>query len=89
MKWVVSSVARSALEESTNSHTARRECGSIPAVGSSSSTNLGSPRRARMSESLRRCPPERVSALVLSFSDMPSCCSQPSTCARMRARASL
>jgi hypothetical protein len=54
IKCVVSSVARDPLDASTKSHTARRDSGSMPAVGSSSSTNLGSPSNAMTSETLRR-----------------------------------
>ena len=55
-------MARSALKRDMMPHTVRRDAGSMPAVGSSSSTNLGSPISAHASESLRFCPPDSVSA---------------------------
>ena len=58
---------------STRAQMARRDSGSIPAVGSSSSTKAGSPTIATATDSLRFCPPLSVPARALSFGVRPTC----------------
>mmetsp|Transcript_3199 Transcript_3199/g.5391 ORF Transcript_3199/g.5391 Transcript_3199/m.5391 type:complete len:292 (+) Transcript_3199:495-1370(+) len=66
-KWVVRTRARPGFVDDMTSHTVRRDLGSMPAVGSSSRTNLGSPKSAHASDNLRFWPPERVPVFVLCF----------------------
>ena len=67
-KWVVSTSARPCFAFAIASHTCRRDAGSIPAVGSSSSTNFGSPISAHASESFRFWPPLSVLPRACCFS---------------------
>mmetsp|Transcript_18733 Transcript_18733/g.35696 ORF Transcript_18733/g.35696 Transcript_18733/m.35696 type:complete len:103 (-) Transcript_18733:2371-2679(-) len=71
MKCVVSTMARPRLCWRIISHVMRRECGSMPLVGSSRNTTLGLPRKAMDTLSLRFWPPDSVYTRACSFSGIP------------------
>ena len=93
MKCVVSSTTRPPrpnarpprLYRRSSSHVARRECGSIPLVGSSSSAKRGAPTSAHATQSLRFSPPESAAARACALGASPTA---PSAAAAAAARAS-
>ena len=93
MKCVVSSTTRPPrpnarpprLYRRSSSHVARRECGSIPLVGSSSSAKRGAPTSAHATQSLRFIPPESAAARACALGASPTA---PSAAAAAVARAS-
>mmetsp|Transcript_4347 Transcript_4347/g.18386 ORF Transcript_4347/g.18386 Transcript_4347/m.18386 type:complete len:243 (+) Transcript_4347:2109-2837(+) len=72
MKWVVRMMVRPSRAVRSISHVARREYGSMPDVGSSRMTSLGSPRSAIATDSFRFWPPEREEESMLVFSVRPT-----------------
>ena len=72
-KCVVSTTARPSRYERSSAQMARRECGSIPLVGSSRKTVDEAPISETARHSLRFWPPESASALVCVFSARVTC----------------
>ena len=87
MKCVVSNTEREVRAAMISSQIARRDSGSMPAVGSSRSTNCGLPISAMATESFLFWPPERIEAAEVSFSKSPTRRIQLSTSRRRLASA--
>ena len=68
------------------SHMRRRASGSMPELGSSSSSSGGSPTSAMPSESLRLFPPENAPHGMCAYPPSPTCSSTALTSRRTAAR---
>lgn len=64
----------------SNVHTARRETGSTPDVGSSRYTTFGSPISASATDSFLFCPPDNFVAMESTFSPRPRAVSSSTPC---------